>query len=175
MAHYLIQTKRAQSDDATPNQASAKRSLSFQEAKQLPDIAADDDLPNEVPKLQIMESQNGDSLKKEEDENTADENPSSAKRSLSFCLPSADVHQVTSDRPKAQENIEVLSEEAKTVGNSVNTGVRRSERRASLEPNSESIGSSVITRSKRKAAIEEPNPDSIGARLRQRRRSQSGL
>ncbi|KAH0851120.1 hypothetical protein HID58_094987 [Brassica napus] len=139
VAHYLIQTKRAQSDEATPNQASAKRSLSFQEAKQLPDIADDDDLPNEVPELQIMKSQNGDSLKKEEDENTKDENPSSAK-----------------------------SEEAKT-------GVRRSERRASLEPNSESIGSSVITRSKRKAALEEPNPDSIGARLRQRRRSQSGL
>ncbi|CAF1860967.1 hypothetical protein HID58_062118 [Brassica napus] len=174
VAHYLIQTKRAQTDDATPNQASAKRSLSFQEAKQLPDIAADDDLPNEVPKLQIMGSQNGDSLKKEEDENTADENQNSAKRSLSFCLPSADV-QVTSDHPKAHENIEVLNEEAKTVGNSVNTGVRRSERRASLEPNSESIGSSVNTRSKRKAALEEPNPDSIGARLRQRRRSQSGL
>ncbi|KAH0929699.1 hypothetical protein HID58_015426 [Brassica napus] len=168
VAHYLIQTKRAQSDEATPNQASAKRSLSFQEAKQLPDIADDDDLPNEVPELQIMKSQNGDSLKKEEDENTKDENPSSAKRSLSFCLPSADDLQVISDHLKAHENIEVLSEEAKT-------GVRRSERRASLEPNSESIGSSVITRSKRKAALEEPNPDSIGARLRQRRRSQSGL
>ncbi|KAF2566330.1 hypothetical protein F2Q68_00027283 [Brassica cretica] len=167
VAHYLIQTKQAQSDDATPNQASAKRSLSFQEAKQLPDIAADDDLPNEVPKLQIMGSQNGDSLKKEEDENTADENQNSAKRSLSFCLPSADV-QVTSDHPKAHENIEVLNEEAKTVGNSVNTGVRRSERKAAL-------GSAVNTRSKRKAALEEPNPDSIGARLRQRRRSQSGL
>ncbi|KAF2605146.1 hypothetical protein F2Q70_00027728 [Brassica cretica] len=114
-----------------------------------------------------MGSQNGDSLKKEEDENTADENQNSAKRSLSFCLPSADV-QVTSDHPKAHENIEVLNEEAKTVGNSVNTGVRRSERKAAL-------GSAVNTRSKRKAALEEPNPDSIGARLRQRRRSQSGL
>lgn len=176
MAHYLIQTKRAQSDDATPNQASAKRSLSFQEAKQLPDIADDDDLPNEVPELQIMESQNGDSLKKEEDENTADENPSSAKRSLSFCLPSADDLQVIGDLPKAHEKTgQISSLEPKTIGDSVNTGETRSEKRTSREPNSESIGSSVITRSKRKAALEEPNPDSIGARLRQRRRSLSGL
>ncbi|XP_009140468.1 cell division cycle-associated protein 7 [Brassica rapa] len=176
VAHYLIQTKRAQSDDATPNQASAKRSLSFQEAKQLPDIADDDDLPNEVPELQIMESQNGDSLKKEEDENTADENPSSAKRSLSFCLPSADDLQVIGDLPKAHEKTgQISSLEPKTIGDSVNTGETRSEKRTSREPNSESIGSSVITRSKRKAALEEPNPDSIGARLRQRRRSLSGL
>lgn len=81
VAHYLIQTKRAQTDDdATPNQASAKRSLSFKEAKPLPEIADDDGLTEEVvPKLQ-----SGDSLKKEEDEN-----PNSAKRSLSFVLPSS--------------------------------------------------------------------------------------
>ncbi|KAJ0260408.1 Zinc-finger domain of monoamine-oxidase A repressor R1 [Hirschfeldia incana] len=172
VAHYLIQTKRAQADDVTPNQASAKRSLSFQEAKQLHD-GDDDDLPNEVPKLQITESQNG---KKEEDENTADENQNSVKRSLSFCLPSADDQ--TPCVPKAHDQTPgVLSVEPKTIGNSVNAGERRSERRrrTSLEPNPESIGSSgVITRSKRKAA-EEPNPDSIGARLRQRRRSQCGL
>ncbi|KAF8051832.1 hypothetical protein N665_1662s0005 [Sinapis alba] len=203
VAHYLIQTKRAQTDDVTPNQASAKRSLSFQEAKQLPDIA-DDDLPNEVPKLQIMESQNGDSLKKEEDENTTAEEPNpasnSAKRSLSFCLPSADVQtpwvdvQVNGDYlPEAHEkteqissldffpgenqtflavDVEVLSVEPKTIGNSVTT---RSKKKTSLEPNSENIGSAVNTRSKRKAAEEPSNPDSIGARLRQRRRSQSGL
>lgn len=176
VAHYLIQTKRAQTDDVTPNQASAKRSLSFQEVKQLPN-ADDDDLPNEVPQLQIMGSQNGDSLKKEEGGNTTDENQNSAKRSLSFCLPDQ-----TPWVPKAHEktgqissldffpvDIEVLSEEPKTIGNSV-----RSKKRTSPEPNSESIGSGVITRSKRKAAL-EPNPDSIGARLRQRRRSQSGL
>ncbi|KAL0741293.1 hypothetical protein Bca4012_082806 [Brassica carinata] len=188
VAHYLIQTKRAQTDDVTPNKASAKRSLSFQESKQLPDIA-DDDLPNEVPKLQIMECQNGNSLKKD----TTDENLNSAKRSLTFCLPSADDQtprvddvQVRGDchLPKAHEktgqipsldffpvDIEVLSGEPKTIDNSVTT---RSKKRTSLKPNSESIGSAVITRSKRKAA-EEPNPDSIGARLRQRRRSQSGL
>uniref|UniRef100_A0A1J3GE43 Cell division cycle-associated 7-like protein n=1 Tax=Noccaea caerulescens TaxID=107243 RepID=A0A1J3GE43_NOCCA len=80
VAHYLIQTKRAQTDDdATPTQASAKRSLSFKEAKPLPEIA-DDDLSEEVvPKLH-----NGDSMKKEEDENL-----NSAKRSLSFVLPSS--------------------------------------------------------------------------------------
>ncbi|KAG2308157.1 hypothetical protein Bca52824_027905 [Brassica carinata] len=165
-----------------------RRSLSFQESKQLPDIA-DDDLPNEVPKLQIMECQNGNSLKKD----TTDENLNSAKRSLTFCLPSADDQtprvddvQVRGDchLPKAHEktgqipsldffpvDIEVLSGEPKTIDNSVTT---RSKKRTSLKPNSESIGSAVITRSKRKAA-EEPNPDSIGARLRQRRRSQSGL
>ncbi|CAH8349234.1 unnamed protein product [Eruca vesicaria subsp. sativa] len=193
VAHYLIQTKRAQADDVTPNQASAKRSLSFQEAKQLPNFA-DDDHPNEVPKLQIMESQNGDSLEKEGCENTTDENPNSAKRSLSFCLPSADDQtpwvdvQVTGDYlPKVHEktgeisslncfpvNVEVLSEEPKTVDNSAKTGEPRSERTTSLDLSSDSIGSAVKTRSKRKAA-QEPNPDSIGARLRQRRRSQSGL
>lgn len=43
------------------------------------------DLPEEVQKLEYIENQNGDSLKKEEDEN-----PNSAKRSLSFLLPSVD-------------------------------------------------------------------------------------
>lgn len=43
------------------------------------------DLPEEVQKLQNIENQSGDSLKKEEDET-----PNSARRSLSFLLPSVD-------------------------------------------------------------------------------------
>ncbi|XP_006294044.2 uncharacterized protein LOC17890325 [Capsella rubella] len=105
VAHYLIQTKRAQTDDSTPNQASAKRSLSFQEKitddEDVPNLQIDDflqkeedentnenqngDLPEEVQKLPKIKNQNGDSLKKEEDEN-----PNPARRSLSFLLPSVD-------------------------------------------------------------------------------------
>ncbi|CAA7033198.1 unnamed protein product [Microthlaspi erraticum] len=86
VAHYLIQTKRAQTDDddddSTPSQASAKRSLSFKEAKPLSEIAAGDD--NDLSEEVVLMLQNGDSLKKEEDEN-----PNSAKRSLSFVVPSS--------------------------------------------------------------------------------------
>lgn len=194
-----------QTDDATPNQASAKRSLSFQEAKPLPKIAdADaDDLPEEVPKFQNMENQNGDYVKKEEDENT-DGNPNSARRSLSFFLPSVDDQtslvdvqvigylelpkqdkqehscvNIGDDLPRIQESIgqnlnlvtrpdsyllpeenqtlladvQVICNETDTGGTSANTRETRSKRKASLEP----------------------NQDSIGGRLRQRRRSQSGL
>lgn len=83
-------------DDATPNQASAKRSLSFQEAKPLLKIA-------EVPKLQNIEDQSDESLKNEDDRNTNEnqngdsmkkednnENPNSTRRSLSFVLPCVD-------------------------------------------------------------------------------------
>ncbi|KAL9300426.1 putative Zinc-finger domain of monoamine-oxidase A repressor R1 [Arabidopsis thaliana] len=110
VAHYLIQTKRAPTDDTTPSQASAKRSLSFQEKiagdEDVPMLENDDslqkeegentnedqngDLPEEVQKVQNMESQSGGSLKKEEDET-----PNSARRSLSFLLPSVEDDQTS--------------------------------------------------------------------------------
>lgn len=110
VAHYLIQTKRAPTDDTTPSQASAKRSLSFQEKiagdEDVPMLENDDslqkeegentnedqngDLPEEVQKVQNMECQSGGSLKKEEDET-----PNSARRSLSFLLPSVEDDQTS--------------------------------------------------------------------------------
>ncbi|XP_010472348.1 PREDICTED: uncharacterized protein LOC104751988 [Camelina sativa] len=145
VAHYLIQTKRSQTetDDSTPNQASAKRSLSFKEKiaddEEVPKLQIDDDslqkeedentnenqncdLLEEVQKLPKIEDQNGDSLKKEEDEN-----PNSARRSLSFKpsvdnqTPWVDVQVLSCLEPPKQDHSCAhtgvdLSEDQETIG-----------------------------------------------------------
>ncbi|VVB18304.1 unnamed protein product [Arabis nemorensis] len=201
VAHYLIQTKRSQTDDATPNQASAKRSLSFQEATSLPKIAAADD--DHDHSEQVV--QNGDYLKKEEDENT-NENPDSARRSLSFFLPSlddqtslVDVQLIDYPEPPKQDkqdhsctNIgDGLPRIQERTGQNSNSDTRADcylfpgenqtivlDAQDKIQCNETDIESTSVstreTRSKRKASL-EPNPDSIGGRLRQRRTSQSGL
>ncbi|XP_010417100.1 PREDICTED: uncharacterized protein LOC104702878 [Camelina sativa] len=124
VAHYLIQTKRLQTDDSTPNQASAKRSLSFKEKiaddEEVPKLQIDDDslekeedenanenqncdLLEEVQKLPEIEDQNGVSLKKEEDEN-----PNSARRSLSF--------KSSVDKQTLWVDVQDLSEDQETIG-----------------------------------------------------------
>ncbi|ESQ46291.1 hypothetical protein EUTSA_v10000497mg, partial [Eutrema salsugineum] len=212
-AHYLIQTKRVETDDPSPNEASAKRSLSFQEAKSLPNIAADDENPNsairslsffspsvEVSKLQNMDNQNGDSLKKGEGENTNES--VDGKTSLvdvqvvGYLEPSKQDKQehscahIGGDLPRIQERTEQNSNlDTRTEQNS-NLVTRKDgyflprESQTLLVDDvqvqcneAETRGNAVNTRetrSKRKAAL-EPNPDSVGGRLRQHRRSQSSL
>ncbi|XP_010548388.1 PREDICTED: uncharacterized protein LOC104819826 [Tarenaya hassleriana] len=187
VAHYLIQTKLSltnseEKPDDTPNQTSAKRSLSFQEVEALfqehPHLkTADDDLPK-IPKMQDLDNQNDDhhiddrSLQEkgnnkmgnpnndghvdceedgdffQEEENHSNKNLNSPRRSLSF-IPSGD--------KQASENLS--PEEA---------GKEQKESSRAYESCSER------TCKRRKVSL-EPNPDSIAGRLRQRRRSGSGI
>ncbi|KFK32710.1 hypothetical protein AALP_AA6G278600 [Arabis alpina] len=196
VAHYLIETERSQTDDATSNQAYAKRSLSFQEAKPLPNIAAaddDDDLSEQVvPKLH-----NDDSLKNEEDENT-NENPDSARRSLSFVLPLVDDQTPLVDvqgigylelpkQDKQEHSCANIGDDdlpriQEKIGHNSNMETRVDSQLVvydldkvicnATDIKCTSANTRVTRSSKRKASL-EPNPDSIGGRLRQRRTSQS--
>ncbi|EOA16721.1 hypothetical protein CARUB_v10004925mg [Capsella rubella] len=162
VAHYLILTNKQsetveddETDDAAEdNQASAKRSLSFKEAKE---SAEEDHLLLKIT----------DGL--QDDEDGTNKNPDSARKSLSF-LSSGDNQTSVNDvqvpgdvKPLYVKEMEPAT--PVTVDLEVQCGQTKKKANSANKENQE-------TKGKRKMAVVEPNPNSIGGRLRQRRKTQ---
>ncbi|XP_010446717.1 PREDICTED: cell division cycle-associated protein 7-like [Camelina sativa] len=151
VAHYLIQTNKQsetseddETDAAEDNQASAKRSLSFKEAKS----SAEEDhlLLTITDGIQDVDN----------DEDGINKNPDSARKSLGFLS--------SGDNQTSVNDVQVLVGVKALDVNEMDPGTPVIDIEAQCKGNRENI-------SKRKLAV-EPNPNSIGGRLRQRRKSQ---
>ncbi|XP_010437280.1 PREDICTED: uncharacterized protein LOC104721070 isoform X2 [Camelina sativa] len=153
VAHYLIQTNKQsetseddETDAAEDNQASAKRSLSFKEAKE---SAEEDHLLLTIT----------DGLRDVDNvEDGTNKNPDSARKSLGF-LSSGDNQTSVNDVQVLGGGVKALDVNEMDPGTPVIINLE-----AQCKGNRENI-------SKRKLAV-EPNPNSIGGRLRQRRKCQ---
>ncbi|KAJ0252325.1 Zinc-finger domain of monoamine-oxidase A repressor R1 [Hirschfeldia incana] len=158
VAHYLIQnnkqseTSEEDETDDSPSQASAKRSLSFKEAKE---SSEEDGLI-----LQITDGREVQDDHIDDDDEGTNKNQGSARKSLSF-LPAEDnqtsvIGDVDDIKPSDVNEVNpatpvIVDVEASSTGDKENGKTRGSKRKVSVEP----------------------NPNSIGGRLRQRRRSQA--
>ncbi|CAN7068523.1 unnamed protein product [Brassica oleracea var. botrytis] len=155
VAHYLILTKKqseTNEDDETedtPSQASAKRSLSFKEAKASSE--GEDDLI-----LQITDGLEAQENHIDDGDEGANKNQGSARKSLSFLSGGDNQTSVVDDGDDIKPlDVNEMDHPATPVETS--SGERE---------DGETKGG------KRKKMSVEPNPNSIGGRLRQRRKSQ---
>ncbi|RID77248.1 hypothetical protein BRARA_A00176 [Brassica rapa] len=153
VAHYLILTKKQsetnEDDEAddTPSQASAKRSLSFKEAKVSSE--GEDDLILQITDgLEVQENHVDDG------DEGANKNQGSARKSLSFLSGGDNQTSVVDDG----DDIKPLD-------------VNEMDHPATPVETSSGDKEKGETKSKRKMSV-EPNPNSIGGRLRLRRKSQ---
>lgn len=150
VAHYLIQNnKQSETDedddetDDTPSQASAKRSLSFKEAK----VSSEDD-DDDLNLLQITDGLAVQETHIDDDNEGTDKNQDSARKSLSFLSAEDNQTSVNEMDPATP----LLMIDVKPYSGDKENGKTRG--------------------GKRKMSV-EPNPNSIGGRLRQRRQSQA--
>lgn len=153
VAHYLILTKKQsetnEDDEAddTPSQASAKRSLSFKEAKASSE-EGDDCI------LQITDGLEAQDNHVDDGDEGANKNQGSARKSLSFLSGGDNQTSVVDDG----DDIKPLD-------------VNEMDHPATPVEASSGDKEKGETKSKRKMSV-EPNPNSIGGRLRLRRKSQ---
>lgn len=158
VAHYLIQTNKQsetseddETDDA-PSQASAKRSLSFKEAKA---SSEEDHLHLEITDG-LQDNHIDDNL--DGDDEDTNKNPDSARKSLSFLTSGEnqtsviDIHALGDLKPL---DVNEMDPATPVI---IDVDAQYKENRK--------------TSSKRKMSV-KPNPDSIGGRLRQRRKSRA--
>lgn len=164
VAHYLIQTNKqseTNEDDETadtPSQASAKRSLSFKEAKA---SSEEDDLT-----LQITDGLAVQDNHIDDDNEGTNENQDSARKSLSF-LPAEDNQTSVIDDVHALGGDDIKPLDMNEMDPATPVMMIDIEAYSGDKVKGETRGG------KRKKMSVEPNPNSIGGRLRQRRKSQA--
>ncbi|CAL9228237.1 unnamed protein product [Arabidopsis halleri] len=165
VAHYLIQTNKqsetsedGETEGDANSQASAKRSLSFKEAKE---SSEEDHL------LLLTDGIQDNHIDENLDDDGTNKNPDSARKSLSFFSSGDNQTSVTDGNVLGDVKPLDVNEMDPPVIIDLEAQCCETERRAN-SANKENRE----TRSKRKMSP-EPNPNSIGGRLRQRRKIQA--